>query len=291
MSSSRRPRTGWDSSGLYAPCLDPPLFERCTKGVTKSLSRIDHIEGIKCYESESTPQHLENSQGNPISIFSSRCRRCWICRQTRIVTVGNLTVSVTKKGKQRVDVTKSRRRNQIMTNRINNQKWASRSRKDFFIKAFEAFLHRCYILHWRLFHTLSKFWFKEGCRIAKHLRRKMCQVSRFLKAYHVPGDLQRRALFSVETIRKRNLRFQEILVTSLHFQGSQLPLAVLWKPGQVGRIWPRALVTWAGGECIKLERRVSSNIVWVTECSGIVGKISGHRNIWQEVKTTGAKTA
>lgn len=45
----------------------------------------------------------------------------------------------------------------------------------------------------------------------------MYQVSRFLKAYHVPGDLQRRALFSVETIRKRNLRFQEILVTSLHF--------------------------------------------------------------------------
>lgn len=216
-------REGHEQGGTHRDSTHPAwthlfLRWRCTKAVTKSLSRIDHIEGIKCYESESTPQHLQNSQRNPISIFScSRCRRCWICRQTRIVTVGNLTVSVTKKGKQRGDVTKSRWRNQIMTNRINNQKWASRSRKDFFIKAFEAFLHRCYILHWRLFHTLCKFWFKEGCRIAKHLRRKMYQVSRFLKAYHVPGDLQRRALFSVETIRKRNLRFQEILVTSLHF--------------------------------------------------------------------------
>lgn len=44
MSSSRRP-TGWDSSGLYAPCPDTPLSPscflfftwRCTKGGTKSL--------------------------------------------------------------------------------------------------------------------------------------------------------------------------------------------------------------------------------------------------------------
>lgn len=47
----------------------------------------------------------------------------------------------------------------------------------------------------------------------------MYQVSRFLKAYHVPGDLQRRALFSVEKNSETQLEIprDSSHFTSLHF--------------------------------------------------------------------------